>query len=172
VGHPAEGTEGLRRFLGAKVLLRRNVLVQSSHGCLAVTKFCSDTAAEVFNEMRTTRSVRFLLLAIIFLVPEAVHAQSIIGDVWVMGEEEVSDSASCRLSYPSAIAAVQSVLRENRIPISYKRTPGHVRAYLNFTPINIGSACAVNYEIQVWIHRNRLFSQRKEAHRRRRSTVF
>jgi hypothetical protein len=89
---------------------------------------------------------------IFFRLYTPAFGQSHIGDVYVYGERDSPDDTSCNIRKLSAVAAVQATLRENRIPISYKRTnAGHVRAYVDFTSINFTSApprCVVAFQIR------------------------
>jgi hypothetical protein len=106
--------------------------------------------------MRTWRlychvaSITFI--GLIFYPEPSAQAQSELGSIYVMGETDQPNYQACGVSFESTIAAVQSVLRQNRIPVSFDNSHGQIRAYVNFTPLSISGICALSYDIQfdIW----------------------
>jgi hypothetical protein len=65
---------------------------------------------------------------------------------YVFTEKQDAKDTSCQLRREAAVAAVESVLRSNRVEL-VPRLVGAVKVYVNFTSVTTGNGCAVSYEV-------------------------
>lgn len=95
-------------------------------------------------------TTRFILLGIFSLCSALTpaHAQERpFPTIYVYGETDGDRHRQCGVSQQSAVAQVQSTLRNNRVAVSPARGPVHMYVNINPGPLDAGQ-CFFNVELQ------------------------
>jgi len=94
----------------------------------------------------------WLLFCILAIQLNIAYSQP-IPNAYVLGEEDTNENIKCRVNHSSAIAAVKSALRYNRVELSPKLTPNDVSFYvaLNNTEV-FKESCSVGIVLQAYFY--------------------
>ena len=106
--------------------------------------------------------VRWVTTAIMLLCGSCIcnqaNARVEIRGIYVFSEDTDVNDRSCALTKESAVAAVEFVLRRNRIRIlSEQEQFSHFAAYVNFGALSTGTACSVSYNIKMYIRAQAIY---------------
>ena len=87
-----------------------------------------------------------------FFVGTAASA-SPLQHIHVFPETDDEDTRQCGLSSIAAVAATESVFRQNRVPIRSERD-ANIFAYVNLTVIKTSVTCVVSSQFQIFVYTN------------------
>ena len=101
------------------------------------------------------------IIALALLLP--IHSYALtIEKAQVLSEADSADDMACRFSNQSAVAAVESVLRQNRIILAAPSERNSLLVYLNTGVYDTKTgACAVSPNIQFYVHDKAVFPTSK-----------